>query len=105
MPQRRRVCKRKDLTGATRFDMVTHMKTTIEIAPAILEHGKRLARERGMTLRALVEEGLQKAIEERERKPAFKLKRIAFTGGGFREGFEEASWGRIRDAIYKGRGA
>ena len=85
--------------------MVTHMKTTIEIAPAVLERGKRLARERGMTLRALVEEGLLKVIEERERKPAFKLKRIAFTGGGFREGFEEGDWSHIRDAAYEGRGA
>lgn len=85
--------------------MVTHMKTTIEIAPAILERGKKLAREERITLRALIEEGLQRVIDERERKPDFKLKRIVFTGGGFREGFEDGGWGRIRDAIYDGRGA
>ena len=85
--------------------MVTHMKTTIEIAPAILERGKQLAREEHVTLRALVEEGLRKVIAEREQKPAFKLRRVPFTGGGFREEFETASWGHIRHAIYEGRGA
>ena len=80
------------------------MKTTIEIAPAILERGKRLAREEHVTLRALVEEGLRNVIEAREQRSAFKLRRIHFTGGGFREGFESASWDRIRGAIYDGRG-
>lgn len=93
------------LTVAMRSDTVTHMKTTIEIAPAILERGKRLAREEHVTLRALVEEGLRNVIDARERKSAFKLRRIHFTGGGFREEFESASWDRIRGAIYEGRGA
>ncbi len=85
--------------------MYAHMKTTIEIAPAVLERGKQLAREEHVTLRALVEEGLRRVIAERERKALFKLRRIPFTGGGFREGFEDASWSRMRDAIYKRRGA
>jgi hypothetical protein len=58
-----------------------------------------------MTLRALVEEGLRHVIAERERKSIFKLRRIPFTGGGFREGFEDAAWGRIRNAIYERHGA
>jgi hypothetical protein len=85
--------------------MVTHMKTTIEIAPAILERGKQLAREEHVTLRALVEEGLRNVIAVRERKSAFRLGRIHFTGGGFCEGFEVPSWERMREAIYEGRGA
>ena len=48
---------------------------------------------------------LQRVIDERERKTAFKLKRIAFTGGGFRKGFEDGAWRNIRDAIYDGQGA
>jgi len=80
------------------------MKTTIEIAPAILERGKRLAREEHVTLRALLEVGLSHVIAEREQKSAFKLRRIHFTGGGFREGFESPSWERVRETIYNGRG-
>jgi hypothetical protein len=85
--------------------MGTHMKTTVEIAPAILERGRQLAREEHVTLRSLVEEGLRNVIAEREKKAAFKLRRIPFTGGGFREDFDSASWDRIRGAIYDGRGA
>ena len=85
--------------------MYTHMKTTIEIAPDVLKRGKQLAREDHITLRALVEEGLRHVIAERERKSIFKLRRIPFTGGGFREGFEDASWGRMRNAIYERQGA
>jgi len=81
------------------------MKTTIEIAPAILERGKQLALEEHVTLRALVEEGLRAVIDARTKKSAFKLRRIHFAGGGFREGFESPSWDRIRGAIYDGRGA
>ena len=58
-----------------------------------------------MTLRALVEEGLRNVIAEHGKKSAFRLRRIRFTGGGFREEFESASWDRVRGAIYDGRGA
>ena len=92
------------LTGVRACDTYTHMKTTIEIAPAILQRGKRLAREEHVTLRALVEEGLRKVIADRERKAPFKLRRVPFGGGGFREGFEDGSWERVRGAIYEGRG-
>ena len=58
------------------------MKTTIEIAPDLLAHGKRLAQDEQITLRTLVEEGLRKVIAEREHRPAFRLAKTAFTGGG-----------------------
>ena len=86
-------------------DIATRMKTTIEIAPAILERGKQLARKEHVTLRALVEEGLRTVIEARTQKAAFKLGRIHFTGGGFRDGLDSASWDQIRGAIYDGRGS
>lgn len=42
--------------------MVTHMKTTIDIADALLLEAKQLAAQRGETLRELVEEGLRTVI-------------------------------------------
>lgn len=43
--------------------MGTHMKTTIEISDELLARSKRLAESRGLTLRALVEEGLQRSLD------------------------------------------
>jgi len=80
------------------------MKTTIEIAPVLLERGKRIAREEQVTLRTLVEEGLRTVIAEREKRPAFKLRKVPFTGGGFGRGFEDGHWTHVRDAIDEGRG-
>ena len=36
----------------------SHMKTTVEIAPALLARAKKLAAQRQTTLRALIEAGL-----------------------------------------------
>ena len=81
------------------------MKTTIEIAPALLERGKRIAQDEQVTLRTLVEEGLRKVIADREKRPAFQLRKVPFTGGGFNRGFEGGHWNQVRDAAYEGRGA
>ena len=96
---------RRALTRLPVYDTYTHMKTTIEIAPALLDRGKHIARDEQVTLRALVEEGLRKVIAEREQRPAFRLRKVPFTGGGFGRGFEDGSWNQVRDAVYEGRGA
>lgn len=82
------------------------MKTTVEIMDALLTEAKRLAAEEGTTVRALVEEGLRRVLEERrQRTEAFELRRVTFGGNGLRPEFREGSWERIRDAIYEGHGA
>lgn len=85
--------------------MVTHMKTTIEVAPALLEGAKRLARREGVTLRALIEEGLRGVLAARSSRPRFQLPDAAFKGRGVRPGVEEGRWTEVRDQIYDGRGA
>jgi hypothetical protein len=85
--------------------MGAHMKTTIEIAPALLENAKRLARREGVTLRRLVEEGLRAVLAARTSRPQFRLKDASFKGRGLQPGMEEGKWSEIREHIYEGRGA
>lgn len=65
------------------------MKTTIEISDALLAAAKRVARKEGSTVRALVEEGLRRALEDRESKQRpFKLKLVTVKGKGLRPGVD-----------------
>jgi hypothetical protein len=85
--------------------MVTHMKTTIEIATPVLEEAKRLARQEGVTLRVLVEEGLRTVVAARGSRQRFRLKDAGCDGKGVQPGVEEGRWSDVRDLIYQGRGA
>ncbi|MEW5737305.1 MAG: type II toxin-antitoxin system VapB family antitoxin [Myxococcota bacterium] len=59
------------------------MKTTIEIADGLLSEAKRVANREGTTVRALVEEGLRRALEDRKKRHApFKLRLVTFAGQG-----------------------
>jgi hypothetical protein len=81
------------------------MKTTVEIPNSLLDQAKRLAAQENTTVRALVEEGLRRILAERRRVRSFKLRKVSFQGNGLQPGMAGASWQRIRDAIYEGRGA
>ena len=85
--------------------MGTHMKTTVEIADSLLEMARKLASREGTTVRALVEEGLRQVIAERRQAAAFRLRKATFKGEGLQAEFAGASWDRIRDTAYDGRGA
>lgn len=82
------------------------MKTTVEIADPVFKRSRELARRRHITLRMLIEEGLERMLDEsRQQRKPFKLGPIQFSGGGFTSEFEGAGWDAIRDEVYKGRGA
>ena len=85
--------------------MVTHMKTTVEIADALLEDAKRVAAHEGTTLRALIEDGLRRAIADRRQKPPFKLRDASVDGTGMSPDLDPDNWQHIRDLAYEGRGA
>ncbi len=80
------------------MDMVTHMKTTIEIADGLLLRAKARAREKHITLRSLIEESLAATLDQPVR--AAQVKPVTFKGNGLSREFEDASWNKIRDAIY-----
>ena len=82
------------------------MKTTLEISDPLLDQVRRIAARDGETLRSLVEQGLRKVVAERSAKAKpFKLRDASFKGTGLSPEFQGASWEKIRDAIYEGRGA
>ena len=82
-----------------------HMKTTVEIPDPLLDEARRVAAREGRTVRALVEEGLRKVLAERKRSAAFRLRRASFKGEGLQPDVAGASWERIRELTYEGRGA
>jgi len=81
------------------------MKTTIDIAEPLLTRAKQVAATEGVTLRELVEDGLRQVLEERERRPAFRLRQATFRGQGLQPDVAAGSWERLRELAYEGRGA
>lgn len=81
------------------------MKTTIDIPEPVLEETRKLADREGTTVKALVELGLRRVLAEKRATQAFKLRKVTFKGKGLRPELEGASWDRLRDLSYEGRGA
>jgi hypothetical protein len=84
--------------------MVTHMKTTIEIADTLLAEARQVAERDGTTLRELVESGLRACLEQRQRPPA-RVRLVTFKGKGLHPDVAEGGWERIREKAYEGHGA
>ncbi len=80
--------------------MVTHMKTTIDIADALYEQARCVARERGVTIRTLVEEGLRKELESPPGPAPRKMRDFSVGGEGLSPEFQNATWEQMRAEIY-----
>lgn len=83
-----------------RRDMVIWVKTTIDIADGLLMAAKERAQRDGTTLRALIERGLGKVIEEPVDCPHVPFKPVT----GRLEplpGVDPYDWETIREAIYE----
>ena len=81
------------------------MKTTIELSDELVGRVRRVAQQEGATLRALVEEGLQRSLEARRQAVRRRLDFPVCGGSEVTREFQGASWSRIRDEIYRERGA
>jgi hypothetical protein len=75
-------------------DMVHCMKTTVEINDALLTEARRLAEERGETMRSFLEEAMRRLIDvyqsQETSAPPFEL--TVVDGDGLVEGVTPASW-------------
>ena len=87
------------------MDIVTHVKTTIDIADPLLDRAKKLAAERGSTLREVVEDALRDLLSrETPQRRKFKVRDASVGGKGLQPGIKEGDWEIIRGLIYEGRG-
>jgi hypothetical protein len=77
------------------------MKTTIELPDELIAQARRVAKQEGATLRAPVEEGLQRSLEAQRQAVRRKLDFASYGGSGLTDEFRGAPWGRIRDEIYR----
>lgn len=81
------------------------MKTTVDISDSLLREVRKLAAREGVTLKTLIERGLHRVVSETRQSPPFKLRRASFKGKGLQAEMRDASWDRIRDLAYEGRGS
>lgn len=84
--------------------MPTHMRTSIELSDSLLARVRKIMAKRKVTLRALVEEGLRRVVEEDQAAPPFKLRAAAFKGPlGFAPGMGADDIPRVLREVNEGR--
>jgi hypothetical protein len=79
------------------------MRTSIDIPDPLFRRAKKLAQERGLTLRQMVIDGLRGVVERSDgRTRTTSEKDCSFGGDGLVEGLSWTDWDRIRDLCYGG---
>lgn len=78
--------------------MVTHMKTTVDIADDLLLRAKREAEASHTTLRSLIEDGLREILGRKAAAKRRPVKPVTFRGKGLQREFRGKSWEAIHDA-------
>jgi hypothetical protein len=79
------------------------VKSTFDINDALLSRAKRHARKTGKPLRALVEEGLRRVLDEAPKQVGYQLPDCAVGQPGATNPLERYSWQDLRDEIFGGR--
>ncbi len=82
--------------------MLRTVKTTVDLPDALLIEARRVARESGTTLRALLADGLRSELVARASRPEDR-KRVepVFDGEpGLQPGVDLGDWERVRDVAY-----
>jgi hypothetical protein len=84
----------------THGNIVTHLKTTVDIADDLLLRAKQQARSSRTTLRSLIEEGLREMLGRAATAKRRPIKPVTFRGKGLQREFSCKGWDAIRDASY-----
>lgn len=78
------------------------MKTTIDIADALLARAKRHAQRSGIPLRAVVEEGIRRVLAAEDVPTPYQLPDLSVGDARDPNPLESMSWPDLRDEIYGG---
>jgi hypothetical protein len=80
--------------------MVVRVKTTVDIAEAMLREAKLIAAREGTTLKALVEEGLRRVVDERQRQTTgFRLRDVRYGDSVGAPGIDPNDWMSIKHLV------
>jgi hypothetical protein len=84
--------------------MLRHMRTSVDIPDPLLRRARKLARQRGTTLRALLVEGLRKALEREPKTTKHRMQDRSYGEGGLVSGLSWSDAERIDELAYGDRG-
>jgi len=79
------------------------MRTSIDIPDPLFRRAKKLARERGTTLKDLLLEGLRRAVEPERSRGTHRMKDRSFGEGGLVEGLAWSDSERMAELLYGDR--
>ena len=77
------------------------MKTSISLPIQLHARARRLAQREGITMNALIEEGLLQVLHLRAEKSATTFRINPFVGDGLTPEFQNAAWGVFRDESHR----
>ena len=81
------------------------MKTTVELANDLALEAKRYAARHGLTLRAVIKEGIRSTLRgEGGVRASFVRRDASVDGSDLQAEFRDEAWSTVRDAAYEGRG-
>ncbi len=80
------------------------MKTTIELTDDLAAKAKRYAARHGVTLHAVIEDGIRLKLRSEQDQAAFKLRDASVGGAGQQTPFRDKGWPELCEAIYEDRG-
>ena len=80
--------------------MVTHMKTTIDIADDLLLRAKQEAKASQTTLRSLIEAGLRERLGRSSPSTRRPVEPETYRGEGLQAEFRGKGWDAVREAVY-----
>jgi hypothetical protein len=82
------------------------MKTTFDLPDPLLDEARAVAAQHHTTVKALVEAGLRRVIDESRRTgEPFRLARASVPGKGLQQAAQGLSWAQILESSYEGRGS